>query len=128
MILLSPSAPIPFPKPKPVPVQRLSVSGLVGPWLMIWGDTIYQVSLSARGKYECRLAGSSGTARWRGSWGVDPLGRLWISESLHGASWQDYVAVLDPGTLRGKIEIGSPGTLLRLVRIKAEKLKMPRGE
>jgi hypothetical protein len=94
----------------PIPLTR---NVLVGDWVMYWGDTRARITLAESGTYTCRW----GSLNYVGSWGVDPEGRFWITESSQpqeARSWLSYAVRMKPGTLTGKIEIGSPGVAFRL--------------
>lgn len=109
----SSGAPAPFPKTvRGEPA--LSPSTLAGKWVMTWGGHGWAVELSRDGSYAC----ACGSTTWVGSWGVRE-GCLWITESCRPAdadSWRSYQIRLDPRTLSGRIEHGSPGTEVRLRR------------
>jgi len=111
------AAPAPFPRAVvslPIPLTR---NVLVGDWVMYWGDTRSVITLSESGSYTCRW----GALTYVGSWGVDPEGRFWITESSQpqeARSWLSYAVRMKPGTLTGKIEVGSPGVAFRLEKVR----------
>jgi hypothetical protein len=79
-------APLCVAAPAPLPRQaRPAVTAgpfaphdLSGDWVMTWGDREWRVSLSAFGSY--RATSGSGLV-WAGTWFVDGLGSLHVSEA-----------------------------------------------
>ena len=107
----------------PAPIDRsasrnkhLCRDDLVGHWSLIWSGQRYDMTLSAAGDYECQCGGMT----YVGVWSLDNAGRFWISESTtyNPSFCQIYAVRLDPWTLSGRVEMGSPGTAVQLVRLR----------
>jgi hypothetical protein len=104
------AAPAPFPRtPKPS-ASKLHECDLAGAWEVRWGYFAPMRMVLARdGSYTC----DAGSCRFVGVWWLDHQGRLCIRETIQPArewGWQEYAIRLDPATLRGRFEAGSPGT------------------
>src|SRR5262249_57203232 len=88
---------------------------LVGTWVLTWAGQSGDMTLTARGDYVCHMGGLT----YVGSWYLDYAGRFCISESPtpHNThSWRHYAVRLDPRTLAGRVEAGSPGIEVRTSR------------
>jgi len=96
--------------------KRLCREDLVGNWTLIWSGQRYAMTLSAAGDYECRCGGMT----YVGVWSFDHAGRFWISESTpyNPSCCRVYAVRLDPWTLSGHVEAGSPGTPVQIVRLR----------
>jgi hypothetical protein len=82
---------------------------------MVWSGQTATVTLSPRGDYVCHMSGLT----YVGAWSLDQHGRFCITESPtphNSASWRHYAVRLDPRTLTGRVEVGSPGTTVSLLR------------
>lgn len=111
------AAPAPFPRSVTASKSRLHSSDLVGEWQMRWSGHEWTVTLSPTGHYTCKGTGLV----FVGSWGLDADGRFWITESSRPqdpVSWRSYSARLCHRSLSGRIEFGSPGTEIKLIRKK----------
>ena len=99
-------------------VRPLCPDDLVGTWTLVWAGQSGTMTLSPHGEYVCTMGGLT----YVGSWSLDYLGRFCITESPtphNSHSWRTYAVRLDPRTLAGRVEVGSPGISARLVRLSA---------
>lgn len=110
----STAAPAPFERVNPRN-RPLCYEDLVGTWTMTWSGQAATMTLSAHGDYVCKMSGLT----YVGAWSLDREGRLCITESAtpqNSNSWRSYAVRLDPRTLSGSVEVGSPGTKVSLAR------------
>jgi hypothetical protein len=107
------AAPAPFDRTA-VRTKQLCRGDLVGTWTLVWAGQSYAMTLSPEGDYVCHCGGMT----YVGVWSYDGCGRFWITESTnYNRSFSTTYAVrLEPWTLAGRVELGAPGTTVRLVR------------
>lgn len=96
-----------FSAPAPRPRRQLPKEAFVGDWQMTWAGMRYQVAFRRDGFYAC----TDGQSLWLGRWQyVD--GRLEVHEALDepNAPEKQWVAHVEPGVRRGRLEQGGPST------------------
>ncbi len=104
----------------PAPLDRstrhkhLSRNDMVGEWEMTWAGQCWRTDLAADGTYG---SGVYSGLTYRGTWSWR-CGLLWISEytNYNPECLRTYSVKIDPRTMSGAVEAGSPGTKVSFKR------------
>jgi hypothetical protein len=103
-------APAPFARP-PRRIPAVSISRLAGTWNLSWGSATYTVVFTGN-DYTAEPGHWVGTSCMRGK-------VLWLVETMdasNASGWRSYSMTLDPASLSGTIQTGSPGVKVEFKR------------